>query len=85
MPQNIRLIDAQQDIFGNRIGPGRDMHEQYKTFLEWAAQYDEGSPVERSRRLHEEWFTHLVCPLVRVDGAKPLNELCEEVSKAMSG
>ena len=80
-----RLQTREHDIFGSRISPGGDMHEQYRTFLEWAARYDEGSPVERSRRLHEEWIACLKCQVVRVDGDKLLSELCNEVSIAMSG
>jgi adenylate kinase family enzyme len=79
-----RLRAREQHIFGRRIGPGGDMHEQYKTFLNWAAQYDEGSPVERSRRLHEEWITDLRCPVVRVDGTEPINKLCQKISVAMA-
>jgi adenylate kinase family enzyme len=80
----MRLQAREQHNFGSRISPGADMHEQYKTFLKWAAQYDEGSPVERSRRLHEEWITHLRCPVIRVDGTKSINELCHEISVAMA-
>jgi hypothetical protein len=79
-----RLRAREQETFGERILPGGDMHDQYKSFLQWAADYDQGSPVERSRHMHEEWLTHLECPVLRVDGARPLAELCREVSSAMA-
>jgi hypothetical protein len=70
--------------FGERICIGGDMHEQHKSFLDWAERYDEGPSVERSRQLHEAWLADLECPLVRLDGGKPLRELCEEISAAMA-
>jgi len=79
-----RLRTREQEAFGERISPGGDMHNQHKSLLEWAARYDEGHPPERTRQLHEEWLTGLECPLVRADGARPVKELCKEVSAAMA-
>jgi adenylate kinase family enzyme len=79
-----RLRARELAAFGERIYPGGDMHDQYKSFIEWAARYDEGPSVERSRELHEGWLAGLECPLVRLDGTRPIKELCEEVSGAMA-
>jgi adenylate kinase family enzyme len=44
-------------------------------FIAWAAQYDEGGPDVRSRALHEQWLTGLTCPVIRLDGERPVAEL----------
>jgi adenylate kinase family enzyme len=76
-----RLRVRERLRFGSRIEPEGDMH---KAFLEWAAQYDEGSIDMRSRRLHEEWMGLLPCPVTRVDGSLPLASLCDQVAAAMA-
>jgi len=70
-----RLKKREAERFGERIHKGGDMYENHIDFIEWAKKYDTNNPPERCRRLHEEWFTLLPCPLVRVDGAKPTDEL----------
>ena len=37
-------------------------------FLEWAAQYDEGSMAGRSLARHERWLAQRSCPVIRLDG-----------------
>ena len=49
-----RLLQREQERFGERILLGGDMYEQSQAFLAWAASYDEGGLDIRSRRLHEE-------------------------------
>jgi adenylate kinase family enzyme len=85
-PVDIRIarLQAREQLrFGDRIRPGGDMYDQHRSFLDWARRYDEGSAVERSRRLHEDWIALLSCPVIRVDGARPVDELCGQISKAM--
>ena len=62
-----RLREREHRLFGDRIAPGGDMHEQHNDFLEWAAQYDNGSLDVRSRRLHGRWMLALPCRVCRVD------------------
>jgi adenylate kinase family enzyme len=80
-----RLRERERRRFGDRVAPAGDMHEQHRAFMEWAAQYDEGSMQMRSRGLHEDWLARLTCPLLRVDGARSLEELCDEVAAAATG
>ena len=66
---------------GERILPGGDLYEQSQAFLAWAARYDDGVPPVRSRALHDLWQRQLTCPLLILDGTRPLEELVETVLK----
>jgi len=33
----------------------------------------------RSRALHEKWLEECPCPIIRVDGTKPVDELLEKI------
>jgi len=48
-------------------------------FLEWAGRYDEGGLEMRSRALHEQWLQGLTCPVIRLDGEKPVTLLVDTV------
>ena len=73
-----RLQKREYERFGERIRLGGDMHEEHSSFIEYARGYDTGT-TGRCRALHEEWFKSLICPLVRVDGTKPVEELLREI------
>ena len=74
-----RLRSREADEFGDRIGPGGDMQKNHEEFIEWAQRYDTAGPDMRSRALHEEWIQTLTCPVVRLDGSRPLADLLEEL------
>jgi len=74
-----RLKKREFQRFGKRIQQGGDMYETHTEFIEWAKTYDTNSPPQRCRKLHEEWFKLLSCPLLRVDGTKPTEELAKQV------
>lgn len=78
-----RLRARERSRFGDRVDAPGDMYKQHTDFLEWAAQYDDGPVEMRSRRLHEGWLAKLRCPVLRVDGSKALNELCDQITEAM--
>ena len=73
-----RLEKREFERFGDRILVG-DMEEEHKAFIEWAKTYDINNPSERCRKLHEEWFKLLPCPLLRVDGTRPVDELLAQI------
>jgi adenylate kinase family enzyme len=52
-------------------------------FMLWAAQYDEGGLDMRSRALHERWLAGQVCPVVRLDGERPVHDLVATVIDQM--
>ena len=74
-----RLKNRESERFGARIREGGDMYVNHIAFIEWAKSYDANSPPERCRKLHEEWFRLLACPLIRIDGTKPVDELLAQI------
>lgn len=54
------------------IAPGGSMHQAHVAFMEWAARYDDGEPVERSHALHDAWLARLTCRVVRLEGDRPI-------------
>ena len=74
-----RIKKRERERFGDRIRKGGDMYENHIDFIGWAKRYDTNNPPERCRKLHEDWFKSLKCPLLRVDGTKPVDELSEQI------
>lgn len=72
------LIDVPKDIriqrvrnrsfqkFGNRMLIGGDLYEQEEKFFEFVKS--------RSENTVEEWIQSLKCPVIRIDGTKPIEE-----------
>ena len=69
-----RLKLREYSHFGHRILPGGDMYENHIEFLEWAAKYDTAGEEQRSRLLHARWLRRVYCPVVPVDGTRPVQE-----------
>jgi adenylate kinase family enzyme len=79
-----RLAQRELSRFGAaRLGPGGDMHDQHREFLEWARGYDDGSKG-RCKRRHAEWLECLPdsCTVLRLSGTAPLPELVRAVAEA---
>lgn len=69
VPKAIRLQrvkDRSFRKFGSRMLPGGDLYEQEKAFLDMVSA--------RSAYYVEEWVQTLKCPILRVDGTKPIDE-----------
>lgn len=58
---------------GDRVLPGGDMHESHLRYMAAMANYDLGigSP---NRAEHTAWLKSLPCPMLTLDGARPLEE-----------
>ena len=69
-----RLAEREYQRFGERILHGGDMAAEHQSFMEWAAQYDEGGLDIRSARTHAQWLAALDCPIVRLDGSVDIDE-----------
>lgn len=78
-----RLKARERQRFGNRIAPGGDMERLHASFLSWAAQYDDRGFTGRSRLRHETWLAERPSPVLRLDAARPPEELAEQVLKAL--
>lgn len=79
-----RLRDREFSRFGARVRSGGDMADQHEAFIAWASAYDDGSQPGRSRPRHEEWLKSRPIPVIRVDGAQPLDALTLQVVSATS-
>ncbi|MCH5265829.1 MAG: AAA family ATPase [Lachnospiraceae bacterium] len=69
VPREIRLQrvkDRAFQKFGNRMLPGGDLHEQEENFFDLVKS--------RAENMVEEWVQSLSCPVIRVDGTKPIEE-----------
>ncbi len=74
--QHAVLIDVPKEIrmqrvksrsfqkFGNRMLPGGDLHEKEERFFDLVESRDES--------MVEEWILSLRCPVIRVDGRRPV-------------
>ncbi|MGV7214549.1 hypothetical protein [Bradyrhizobium sp. UFLA05-112] len=82
-PREVRLtrLRAREAAhFGaDAVAPDGWRHEETEAFIEWAAHYETGEREGRSLAKHEAWLAGLPCPVLRVDGARPIAELVEQL------
>ena len=76
-----RLKEREYQRFGNRIMADGDMYEDHLSFIEWAKEYDLGDENMRSKVMHDRWTKLLQCEKVIVDGAKPVEDNLELLSR----
>ena len=68
-PKNVwmqRVKNRSFQKFGNRMLQGGDLHEQEEGFFEFVRT--------RSGSVVEEWIQRLSCPVLKIDGTKPVEE-----------
>lgn len=78
VPREIRLQRVQNrsfQKFGSRMLPGGDLYEQEKHFLAFVKARAENSV--------EEWARSMNCPVIRVDGLKPVEENVSFIAEAL--
>ena len=69
VPKDIRLQRVKKrsfQKFGNRMLPGGDLYEQEEKFFHFVES--------RSENIVEEWVKFLNCPVIRIDGTRPIEE-----------
>lgn len=67
VPKGIRMQRIKNrsfQKFGNRMLPGGDLYDQEKRFFEFVQSKEENTV--------EEWVQLLSCPIIRIDGTKPI-------------
>jgi adenylate kinase family enzyme len=80
-----RLRTREATRFGaDAVAPGGWRHAETEAFIEWASGYDEGN-VSRTQAKHQAWLAKLPCPVLRLDGSRPLPELVEKVRRVIDG
>lgn len=68
-PRDIRLQRVKErsfQKFGSRMLPGGDLFEQEEKFFRFVESRNENTV--------EEWVKSLKCPVIRIDGTKPIDE-----------
>src|SRR5689334_6742909 len=71
-----RLRAREATHFGaDAVAPGGWRHEETQSFIDWASHYEDGTREGRSLARHEDWLATLPCPVLRLDGTRPIAEL----------
>jgi len=79
-----RLRAREATHFGaDVVAPGGWRHEETESFIDWASHYEDGTREGRSLARHEDWLATLPCPVLRLDGTRPIAELVGEVCRAI--
>jgi adenylate kinase family enzyme len=79
-----RLREREATHFGgDAVARGGWRHEETESFIEWASHYEGGGREGRSLATHEAWLTKLRCPVLRLDGSRPLDQLVAEVRRTL--
>jgi adenylate kinase family enzyme len=83
VPTEIRLLrlrEREARHFGrSATSPGGWRHQETEDFIEWASHYDDGTRDGRSLSRHLAWLDNLPCPVLRLDGTRPIADLVDEV------
>ena len=75
-----RLRDREARHFGtDAVVPGGWRHAETESFIEWASHYEDGTREGRSLARQEAWIAPLPCPVLRLDGTRPVQDLVREV------
>lgn len=69
-------LDARERV--RREGQEHDI-PSWEEFRTWAAGYDDPAFTGRSRAAHEAWLARIDRPVLRLDSARPVEELVETV------
>jgi len=80
--QRLRAREAAH--FGaDAVAPGGWRHDETESFVEWASHYEDGTREGRSLAKHETWLADLPCPVLRVNGSRPLEANVAEIVRAL--
>jgi adenylate kinase family enzyme len=81
-----RLRAREATRFGaNAVAPGGWRHDDTEAFVDWASHYENGNREGRTLDDHLDWLAKLPCPVLQLDGSRPLPELVTEVRHALDG
>ena len=84
--ERMRRLQAREVArFGPRIAPGGDMHDGSQEFLAWAEAYETAGMEQRSLVRHEAWLAALPCPVIRVDGTQPREDVLAQALAGLAG
>ncbi len=79
-----RLRGREARHFGvDAVAPGGWRHRETEDFIDWASRYENGDREGRSLARHQRWLGALPCPVLRLDGSRPLPGLVAKVDAAI--
>jgi adenylate kinase family enzyme len=79
-----RLRDREARHFGvEAVAPGGWRYRETEEFIDWASHYDDGSREGRNLIRHLAWLGALTCPVVRIDGTRPVPDMVHDIVKAL--
>jgi adenylate kinase family enzyme len=81
--QRLRAREATR-YGANAVASGGGRHHETEDFIEWASRYDDGDFNVRSLQKHQAWLAALPCRVLRLDGARPVLELMQDVLAAIT-
>ena len=67
-----RIRKRDLEIYGSRVMPGGDMFENHERFIQSVSLYED--PAKMFLKRHREWAGSLDCPVIPLDGSRPLSE-----------
>jgi adenylate kinase family enzyme len=80
-----RLRAREATHFGSdALAHGGWRHHDTEDFVEWASHYEDGDPEGRRLAKHSAWLALLPCPVLRLNGLRPLPELVAACLAALS-
>jgi hypothetical protein len=80
--QRLRAREATR-YGADAVVPGGWRHKETEEFIEWASHDEDGDRASRNLAKHQLWLAALPCPVLRLDGSRPLPELVAELSGAI--
>lgn len=75
--ERLRLREAIR--YGASIEPGGTHEAAHRAFMDWASGYEDPDFDGRNRARQEQWLANLPCPVLRLDGSRPVDELVTDI------
>jgi len=71
-----RLYNREYSRYGKRILENGDMYCNYQKLINECKSYETGvhPAVPTTLERHERWIRELICPVIRLDGTKPIHD-----------
>ena len=80
-----RLMDREKRRYGSETEQGGARHREFTEFIDWAKLYEAGGMDVRSRLQQETWLETIRCPVLRIEGAQPVEETYEIAREFLLG
>jgi adenylate kinase family enzyme len=79
-----RLRARETRRFGlDAVSPSGWRHQETEDFIEWASHYDDATREGRNLPRHQAWLNTLPCPVLRLDGVRPVADLVDQVVRCL--